>query len=72
VIGDRRKEIADRCDQIADEVVPAYRCGKRSYGCTGTVAKRWGAAWDAACLALGGNPESYRRSAMRQLRKGGR
>lgn len=53
-------EIAERCGRIADEVVPAYRDGKCRYGCTGTVAKRWQAAWDGACVALGHDPQRYR------------
>lgn len=51
--------IAERCTQIADAVVPAYRGGKKSYGCTGVVAKRWQAAWDGACFALGHDPKRY-------------
>jgi hypothetical protein len=38
--------------EIADRVVPEYRDGKRSYSCTGTVAKRWQAAYDGACIAF--------------------
>jgi hypothetical protein len=52
--------IAVRCTQIADAVVPAYRCGKRGYSCTGRVAKQWQAAWDGACVALGRDPKDYR------------
>jgi hypothetical protein len=48
----------ERCTQIADKVVPQYRYG--NYGCTGILAKRWQAAWDAACLALGHDPATYR------------
>jgi hypothetical protein len=48
------------CTQIADEVVPEYRGGKRSYSCTGRVAKRWQAAWDGTCVALGHEPKNYR------------
>jgi endonuclease I len=44
---------ARRCTEIADQVVPAYRYGKRSYSCSSWTAKRWQAAWDAACLAHG-------------------
>ena len=53
-------QIAARCTQIADEAVPEYRGGARSYSCTGVVAKRWQAAWDGACIALGHAPEVYR------------
>lgn len=49
--------IDKRCTQIADVVVPAYRDGRRSYSCTGTVAKRWQAAWDGACAALRGRKD---------------
>lgn len=52
--------ITARCTQIADAVVPEYRAGKRSYSCTGRVAKRWQAAWDGACIALGREPKVYR------------
>jgi len=52
--------IAARCTQIADEIVPEYRGSERGYSCTGSVAKRWQAAWDGACAALGHNPENYR------------
>lgn len=49
---------------IADQVVPEYRLapGHSAYSCTGQVARRWQAAWDAACLAQGGNPNDYRNS----------
>lgn len=50
--------IAARCTQIADEVVPEYRGGRSSYSCTGRVAKRWQAAWDGACVALGHDPKT--------------
>lgn len=50
-----------RCTEIADQVVPEYRDGKRSYACHGHTAKRWQAAWDGACIALGGDPAEYRR-----------
>ena len=46
-----------RCSEIADKIVPQYRNGQRSYSCRGTIAKRWQAAWDAAYLALGGDPK---------------
>lgn len=48
-------ELEARCTQIADGVVPEYRIG-RSYSCTGTIAKRWQAAWDGAYRALRGAP----------------
>lgn len=50
----------DRCTQCADAIVPEYRHGNKAYGCTGTVAKRWQAAWDGACMALGHDPKDYR------------
>jgi len=52
--------IAERCTQIANTLVPEYLTGKRDYSCTGSVAKRWQAAWDGACVALGGEPQNYR------------
>lgn len=51
--------LADRCTEIADQVVPQYRSGT-GYSCTGIYAKRWQAAWDAAMIALGGDPAEYR------------
>jgi hypothetical protein len=45
-----------RCTQIADRVVPEYRVGRKSYSCTGGVAKRWFAAWQGACIAFGYDP----------------
>lgn len=54
------ESINRRCTEIADQVVPEYRNGSRAYSCCGTVAKRWQAAWDGACIALGGYPEEYR------------
>lgn len=39
--------------QIADQVVPQYRAPGSRYPCHGIVAKRWGAAYEAAALALG-------------------
>lgn len=50
-----RVALDERCTQIADAVVPEYR-GTKSYSCTGVVAKRWQAAWDGACRALGHDP----------------
>lgn len=58
-------KITERCTQIADRIVPEYRRGEKSYSCTGVVAKRWQAAWDGACVALGHDPD---RSAVRALR----
>ena len=52
-----RKARHVRCREIADQVVPEYRTGR--YPCHGTYAKRWGAAWQGACLALGGSPDEY-------------
>lgn len=52
--------IDDRCAQFADAIVPEYRHGNKAYGCGGTVAKRWQAAWDGACMALGHDPRDYR------------
>jgi hypothetical protein len=49
-------KIADRCAKIADQVEPRYRTLGRSYSCTGAVAKLWGAAFNGAWLALGGDP----------------
>lgn len=51
--------VAGRCTEIADKVVPEYRGGKPRC-CTGHIAKRWQAAWDGACVALGGDPAGYR------------
>jgi hypothetical protein len=48
-----KPELGTICTQIADTVVPKFRDGKKSYSCTGSVAKRWQAAWDGACIALG-------------------
>ena len=53
--------LAERCTAIADQVVPRYRDGQRSYSCGGTVAQMWQATWDGACVALGGNPKDYQR-----------
>lgn len=50
--------IAERCTQIANQVVPRYRTGK-PLSCTGQVARMWQAAWDGACRALGGDPARY-------------
>lgn len=58
----RNDETATRCTEIADQVVPEYRrehSGGRYYSCTGHTAKRWQAAWDGACVALGRDPKEY-------------
>lgn len=55
-----KMEISKRATSIADEVVPQYRHGSRIYRCHGTTAARWQAAWDGACLALGGDPADFR------------
>lgn len=39
---------------IADDVVPQYRGGVKSYGCGSWIGKMWGAAYEAALIALGG------------------
>lgn len=46
------RELNQRCCEIADRVVPQYRNGKRNYDCSGTIGKRWGAAFEGAMLAL--------------------
>lgn len=52
--------ISRQCSAIADTVVPEYRPVKPPYpSCTSTTAKRRQAAWDAACIALGGDPKEY-------------
>jgi len=51
--------VAKRCTQIADAVVPEYR-GTRKHSCTAPTARRWQAAWDGACVALGHDPARYR------------
>lgn len=54
-----RKTLSDRCTKIADQVVPRYR--QLPYpSCGGTIATQWQAAWDGACIALGGDPAEYR------------
>ncbi len=50
-------DLATRCTAIADQVVPEFR-GK-GLSCTGLAGKRWQAAWDGACLALGGDPAAF-------------
>lgn len=52
---------ATRCTEIADQVVPEYRADNaRHTGCGTHTAKRWQAAWDGACIALGGDPKESR------------
>jgi hypothetical protein len=48
-----------RCTEIADQVVARYKQAPYP-SCTGHAAKRWQAAWDGACIALGGDPAEYR------------
>ncbi|MGN5375849.1 hypothetical protein [Sphingomonas hankookensis] len=53
-------DLGNRCTDIADQVVPEYRDENQrqpGYSCTGVYGKRWQAAWDGACLALGGDPK---------------
>lgn len=50
------KSIEARCTKIANAVVPEYNNG--SYSCTGIIAKRWQAAWDAACISIGYEPKA--------------
>lgn len=60
--GDRIESLPDACTRIADQVVPQYRDDNQrqpGYSCTGIYAKRRQAAWDAACIALGGDPKEY-------------
>lgn len=55
-------DLVQRCTAIADQAVPQYRTPKPGggyYTCTGIYAKRWKAAWDGACIALGGNPQDH-------------
>lgn len=58
----RNSPLAKQCTEIADRVVPQYRDENQrqpGYSCTGIYAKRWQAAWDGACVALGGDPADY-------------
>lgn len=52
-------DLNERCSTIADQVVPRYRVQGPRASCSGHIAKKWGAAWDAACIALGGDPAAY-------------
>lgn len=45
-------DLNKRCCTIADQIVPKYRGGDRSYGCGSYTAKQWGAAYAAARLCL--------------------
>lgn len=45
-------DITNEYRRIADKVVPQYRHGERSYSCTGTIAKKWQAAYEAAELTF--------------------
>jgi hypothetical protein len=58
---EHEQAIANLCTGIADKVEPDYRTGAPR-SCTGYIARRWQAAWDGACLAIGGDPASYRRT----------
>lgn len=51
--------VGERCTAIADRVVPKYRAEGARYSCGGVIARAWGAAWNGACLALGGDPADY-------------
>jgi hypothetical protein len=52
--------LEERCARIADTVVPGFRTLRSGASCTSAAGKRWGAAWDAACIALGGVPADYK------------
>ncbi len=57
----RKAALPFRCTEIADQVVPEYRADNAQHtGCGSHTAKRWQAAWDAACVALGGDPAEHR------------
>ena len=47
-----RDDLDRRCTEIANQV-----CGGPPVKCYGPNARKWQAAWDAACVALGGKPE---------------
>lgn len=57
-IPSQRPPLTEICTVVADAVVPRYRQNPPP-SCTGHHAKRWQAAWDGACLALGGNPKDH-------------
>lgn len=42
--------------KIADKIIPSYRLSGKSYSCTGTIAKKWQAAYEGACMAYGVEP----------------
>lgn len=48
------KSISERAQELANQIVPEYQ-GKR-HDFDGHYAKRWDAAYEAAFLALGGEP----------------
>lgn len=63
--------LPSRCTEIADQVVPGCRTHidfatvtytKRQHlqWCDDRIAVMWTAAWDAACIALGGDPAEFR------------
>jgi hypothetical protein len=51
--------LEDRCRWIADAVVPGFRKVGPKASCSGPTGKRWQAAWDSACIALGGVPSDF-------------
>lgn len=55
-----RAAIGQRCTEIADQVVPEFRATPTGRGFQSHKATKWQAAWDAACIALGGDPAEYR------------
>ena len=63
-----KRALDKRCVEIADTVVPQYRSDKRSYSCTGGMAKRWQAAFEGACIALGRDPKARLGTRQRFLR----
>lgn len=53
--------LAIRCTEIADQVEPNFRRWLHDRNsCVSDTPKRWQAAWDAACIALSGDPAEYR------------
>jgi hypothetical protein len=51
----------EQCTAIADKVVPQYRNPPRGrmYSCSSHTASKWQAAWDGACIAMGGDPMEH-------------
>lgn len=47
--GDDTKRRNMKAATIAFKVVPEYKCG---VSCTGAIAKRWNAAYEAAVMAM--------------------